>query len=83
MEGWPVGYLHSVEELNNHVNVSSSSELAWKPDITYVDSENAKQDFAIADKASKSYVNSENGKQNIAIADEASKSYVDSCYEQF
>ena len=44
---------------------------------SYVDSKNAKQDIAIADKASKSYVDSENSKQDIAIADKASKSYVD------
>ena len=43
----------------------------------YVDSENSKQDIAIADKTSKSYVDSENSKRDIAIADKASKSYVD------
>ena len=43
----------------------------------YVDTENAKQDIAIADKTSKSYVDNKNAKQDIAIADKASKSYVD------
>jgi len=43
----------------------------------YVDTENSKQDIAIADKTSKAYVDTENGKQNITIADKTNKSYVD------
>ena len=43
----------------------------------YVDTENSKQDIAIADKTSKGYVDTENGKQSIAIADKTNKSYVD------
>ena len=43
----------------------------------YVDTENSKQDIAIADKTSKAYVDTQNGKQNILIAEKTSKVYVD------
>ena len=59
--------------VDNHLGSGPSSDVSK----AYVDSENAKQDIAIADKTSKSYVDSENAKQDIAIADKASKSYVD------
>ena len=44
---------------------------------TYVDTESAKHDIAIADKTSKAYVDTEKGRQNIAIADKTNKSCVD------
>ena len=60
--------------VDNHLGCGPSSDVSK----AYVDSENAKQDIGINDKANKSYVDSENAKQDIAIADKASKSYVDS-----
>ena len=42
-------------------SLQNDSDAANK---NYVDSENSKQDIAIADKASKSYVDSENSKQD-------------------
>ena len=50
--------------VDNHLGSGPSSKVIK----AYVDSENAKQDIAINDKASKSYVDSENAKQDIAIA---------------
>ena len=44
---------------------------------TYVDTESAKHDIAIANKTSKAYVDTEKGRQNIAIADKTNKSCVD------
>jgi len=41
----------------------------------YVDTENAKQDIATADKTSKAYVGT--GKQNIATADKTNEAFVD------